>query len=78
MKAFANFRSIVIGQKMHKEKPRLFGQHVTVKRRYLDAVTGKRADDLVDLGGDQGKGARNGCDRLYVLVLCPIFPDRSC
>src|SRR5450432_1713948 len=40
---------VVVGPKVDEEHARLFVEHVTVNRRYLDIASTQRADERIDL-----------------------------
>src|SRR5882762_1774877 len=57
--AARQLQCIIIGPKVHEEKPRRLNEHVAVHRRHLDAIVAQCANDRVDLAGDQNKISSN-------------------
>jgi hypothetical protein len=57
--ALGQLYGIVVGPEVEKEYPRLFGQHVAVNGRYLDAVGAEHPHHVVNLPADWNKVSRD-------------------
>ena len=55
--ATGELNSVVVGPEVHEDQPRLFGQHVAMYRRDLDASCLQLIDDRVDLDPNQNEVA---------------------